>query len=75
MPDEPSPKDQLQAGEPTPKEVVALKVADLLTSVTFGLVLVETASLGLTLTVVLLVALTPRVSVAVTIAVKFPTVE
>jgi hypothetical protein len=75
VPEEPSPKDQLQVREPTPREVVALKVADLLTSVVFGLSVAVTASLGLTITVMLLVALTPRVSVAVTIAVKFPAVE
>jgi hypothetical protein len=45
---EPSPKDQLQEGFPTPPEVVPVKLSETPTSVWFGLTTADAVSLELT---------------------------
>jgi len=67
-----SPKFQVQVAVLTPPEGVAVRVRLCPTTGLDVLVVIVTVSLGLTVMVVLFVAVTPRTSVAVTMAVKVP---
>jgi hypothetical protein len=74
MPEAPSPKVQLHDTGDTPPDVIALKLIETPASFGFGLALAITVSLGLTVTVMLPLEATPRISVAVTVAVNAPAV-
>jgi len=65
----------MQVAVPTPPEGVAERVRLCPTTGLDVLVVTITVSLGLTVMVVLFVAVTPRASVAVTMAVNVPALE
>ena len=67
-----SPKFQVQVALPTPPEGVAVRMRLCPTTGLGTLVVTFTVSLGLTVMVVLFVAVTPRASVTVTMAVNVP---
>ena len=68
----PSPKIQLQVATPTPLVVCAVKPVIEPTSAGFGLAAKVTVNFELTVSETLLVAVTPRPSVAVTLAANEP---
>jgi hypothetical protein len=74
VPDEPSPKDQLQVIGATPPDMVPAKLISLPTSVRFELALAVTLSFGWIATDKLLVEVILRLSVAVILAEKVPAV-
>ena len=72
VPVAPSPKVQLQVAAPTPLVVCAVKPMVEPTSAGFGLAATVTVNFALTVSETLLVAVTPRPSIAVTLAVNEP---
>src|SRR5207247_8896629 len=68
----PSPKFQLQVAVPTPPVVGAMKSTRAPTSVRVGLAATVTVNFALTVSETLLVAVTPRPSIGVTLAVNEP---
>src|SRR6266487_2339585 len=72
MPVSPSPKVQLQVATPPPLVACAVKPMAEPTSAGFGLAATVTVNFALTVSETLLAAVTPRPSVAVTLAVNEP---